>query len=298
MIDIRNFTRTKRQVSYNPHISSITAFRMRRNIYLQVVEQRYREMEGYPLAAEDTSMPSAFSYVNEHVPMSYSEDSLLEDLQQLPEDIQREAHKTPQDIVSQIGNELYTAMQGTFREPPDPEDEELAKNMKLITEFREVSEKLHREFRASLERTREKESALRASYAKTQESLDTVRKFSSFLQGLDPEDHAEIQEMMVTLSEKIRDKDTLSDTKAAYQKELYILQNYLYKYLKPLNSGNMGNTCSLCFQKPVDTFLNPCGHTGCSECMKRLREMDGSDNRNHCFFCRKTIHSFHKLYFP
>lgn len=255
-------------------------------------------MEGYPLAAEETHiMPSAFSYVNEHVPMSYSEDSLLETLQQLPEDLRSEGPKTPQALVNQIGNELYTAMQGAFREPPDPEEGELVKHMKLITEFKEISEKLHREFRASLDRAREKEATLRASYAKTQESLDTVRKFSSFLQGLDPDDHAELQQMMVILSEKIRDKDTLSETKDAYQKELYILQNYLYKYLKPLNAGNMGNTCSLCLQKPVDTYMNPCGHTGCSECIQRLQEMNGTETRSHCFFCRKTIHSFHKLYF-
>ena len=48
--------------------------------------------------------------------------------------------------------------------------------------------------------------------------------------------------------------------------------------------------------KPVDTFLNPCGHTGCEDCIKKLKEREGEYNTN-CFLCRQRVNSFHKIYF-
>jgi len=56
----------------------------------------------------------------------------------------------------------------------------------------------------------------------------------------------------------------------------------------------MGSTCSLCLQKQVDTFLEPCGHTGCGECIDKYIKRDSNNN---CFICRQTIFKRHKLYF-
>ena len=63
-----------------------------------------------------------------------------------------------------------------------------------------------------------------------------------------------------------------------------------------MNQGNIGSTCSLCIQQPVDTFLNPCGHTACSNCIEKLKERENEHNLN-CFICRQRVNSFHKLYF-
>ena len=76
---------------------------------------------------------------------------------------------------------------------------------------------------------------------------------------------------------------------------MYILKYYLHHFIKKINHGNIGSTCSLCLQKPVDTFLNPCGHTGCEDCIKKLQSY-GSDNYN-CHICRKPINSFQKIYY-
>ena len=102
--------------------------------------------------------------------------------------------------------------------------------------------------------------------------------------------------MMVILSEKLAEKDTTKAIKKKYQKDLYIIQMYLHLFVKPINGANTGNTCSLCLQNPVDTFFNPCGHTGCGECIGKLQGLSRNYVMN-CPLCRKNVSTTHKLYF-
>ena len=246
-------------------------------------------MEGYPLNE------TAFSYVDDPIGV-YQSSNLIETLSThtLPEfNIE-----SPKNIVREIGNDLYTDLQGSFSEKVDLHDTEVVEHVELIQECKKMIEKVSVKFKESLKKVTECEQTLKESATETHKSLEGVRKFSSFLNTLnDDDEHEELQMMMVVLSEKIQNKDTTKELKTKYQKELYILQHYLHNFVKPLNSANIGNTCSLCLQKPVDTFMNPCGHTGCSECIERLKELNGEMYQANCFMCRKSVNSFHKLYF-
>ena len=57
--------------------------------------------------------------------------------------------------------------------------------------------------------------------------------------------------------------------------------------------------CPLCMSAPLDSFMNPCGHTGCKECLiKSLHNnqtMNNEINFN-CPICRKNISSINPLY--
>jgi hypothetical protein len=48
-------------------------------------------------------------------------------------------------------------------------------------------------------------------------------------------------------------------------------------------------TCSICMERMVDTFLDPCGHLSCEACLGRARTMA-------CPMCRTTIQAFKKMY--
>ena len=48
-------------------------------------------------------------------------------------------------------------------------------------------------------------------------------------------------------------------------------------------------TCSICMERMVDTFLDPCGHLSCESCLGRTRSMS-------CPMCRTTIQAFKKMY--
>lgn len=48
-------------------------------------------------------------------------------------------------------------------------------------------------------------------------------------------------------------------------------------------------TCSICMERMVDTFLDPCGHLACEPCLGRTRSMS-------CPMCRTTVQGFKKMY--
>ena len=66
----------------------------------------------------------------------------------------------------------------------------------------------------------------------------------------------------------------------------------MHSFIKTINKGNTGTTCNICMSNNIDSYVNPCGHTGCSECLKRLENYDMK-----CFVCRKHVADVRKLYF-
>ena len=70
--------------------------------------------------------------------------------------------------------------------------------------------------------------------------------------------------------------------------ESSLLQYYIVHFVKPLNGGNMGSTCNICMQRNVNRFLDPCGHTICSECLQECQDS--------CFICRSHIIQSKPLY--
>ena len=49
-------------------------------------------------------------------------------------------------------------------------------------------------------------------------------------------------------------------------------------------------TCSICMERMVDTFLDPCGHLSCATCLGRAPRTMA------CPMCRTTIQAFKKMY--
>ena len=67
------------------------------------------------------------------------------------------------------------------------------------------------------------------------------------------------------------------------------------KYLtivKYFNGLNVGNTCSMCYSNNVNVYFDPCGHTCCEECSKKLPDID-----KRCILCRANIRDINKLYY-
>ena len=69
-----------------------------------------------------------------------------------------------------------------------------------------------------------------------------------------------------------------------YNGNLVKLKLYMHSFIKTLNKCNTGTLCNICMNNMVDTYINPCGHTGCSECLDKLNEYDMK-----CFVCRKGV---------
>ena len=76
-------------------------------------------------------------------------------------------------------------------------------------------------------------------------------------------------------------------------KIVFLKKKFRKLNLKKLNSMNVTNTCPTCLSKPVNIYLNPCGHTLCDDCYDRI----SYDNERKCFLCRTRVMNKSPLYF-
>ena len=111
-----------------------------------------------------------------------------------------------------------------------------------------------------------------------------------------------IVDQMKQISEKIINNETITKLRESYinkRKELY---PHLC-LMKQLNQWNTANMCPICFKNPVSHFMNPCGHTGCKECLDKNRrimnqgQLPQSELSFECAFCRTQISSMKPLFF-
>lgn len=145
------------------------------------------------------------------------------------------------------------------------------------------------------------EKELKEYYNNLDLDISKLTDFSKFLADINIKytkdiDTDNINKSILKASEKIKEDNKSSEIKKKYEKELSLLNFYFHNFVKKINNGNLGNTCSLCLQRNVDTYMDPCGHTGCSQCISMLKEKMGEFNCN-CFICRKRVNKFGSLYF-
>ena len=65
---------------------------------------------------------------------------------------------------------------------------------------------------------------------------------------------------------------------------------FLKKAIKQISNVSPPTVCSVCMEKQVSWYLDPCGHTICDDC-----KLKTSDIRN-CHYCRSVRKKFNKLY--
>jgi DNA repair exonuclease SbcCD ATPase subunit len=242
-------------------------------------------------------LPFGSSYAPVGAPLGQmSADTLIQNLQRIREE---EVHVpappsecTALSVVKDIGYELY---QGTEPTKEGVRGELYETQASSIKETLESLRGVQTRFQEQIQKVHTAEANVKESFERTQLSIREVDEFVCFLEKLT--DHGTetetIKTLLVELSTSIRDKDTSKELKESYESELEILQLYVHGFLKEVNGLNIGNTCPLCLQRPVTQFMNPCGHTGCDECLAKL----SSETRSRCFMCRKHVSSLHKLYF-
>ena len=141
-----------------------------------------------------------------------------------------------------------------------------------------------------------------------QQNISTIENMISFLQKL-PKEHRDetimkrIIDSMNELSQKILKNEKIQGIKKEYIQERKVMEKYIH-FIKKLNNFNQFNICPLCFTKPVDHFIDPCGHTFCKDCIQSLKtnpNLDlyeiGRNDNSQCCYCREKIKTIRPLYF-
>lgn len=203
------------------------------------------------------------------------------------------------DNIITIHREL-TKLSDEFDEKEIKPDDEMKKKIDAMKEKITTIDSMIKEFHEQIKITKNIEKEYKESYENTVKDIDKVSDFKNFVIQMNQKykdfEINKVNESILEITEKIK-KDNKSKTlKEEYLKQNYLLNFYIQNFIKRFNGSNIGSTCSLCLQRQVDTFLDPCGHTACSECVRVLKETDGEYNCN-CFLCRKKILQFKRLYF-
>lgn len=180
------------------------------------------------------------------------------------------------------------------------ENEEIKKHKEKINKFIESFKEIKNDFIIELNKYKDIEAEYKINYEKLQSDINKINDFKEFsiLINTKYEDIniKDLNEQILKITEEIKENNSVRELESKYRIQNYMINLYLNNFIREINSCNSGNTCSLCLQRPVDVFMEPCGHTGCSECINKMKERTGEYNCN-CFLCRKTIIKFHKLYF-
>jgi len=175
----------------------------------------------------------------------------------------------------------------------------IKEQIKMIDKEMDPVYKIMESFKDQQDKLIKAENSYKESYKNCKKDLNKITEFKDFAMTIDTKykdlDSDKINKVILEIVEKINEDNNTHKLKQEYLKENYIYNYYLHKLIKYINGTNVGNTCSICLQNKVDTFLDPCGHTACSNCVAKLK---GNDEYNcNCFICRKTVNKFHKLYF-
>lgn len=202
--------------------------------------------------------------------------------------------------LTSIKTELLNSIDDIFKEEIEKDDNyknEVKEINETIDLFDQIMNKINKQQNVVLE----KEIDYKKQINDTKNDIEKIETFSLFLKDIqkkfqDNDEINRISQDICNLSEKIKNENNCLESRKEYQKELYLLNEY-HNLLKKINNGNIGNTCSLCLQNPVNKYLNPCGHTACNECIDNLYERANNQYNVNCFVCRKKVNSNHPIYF-
>jgi len=236
-------------------------------------------------------MCATFDYPNETISWGNNSTTIIENMNiTIPENSEiKEVFQIKEDLIKDL-NDNRLEIQNI-----DIKDHE-----EKINKFNESFKDLLDFFKKQQSLVLKKEKDLKEYYDKLKLDSEKLIDFANFLTDINTKykdfETNSINESILEVSKKIKENNDKENYKKEYEKELYILNYYFNNFLKTVNKGNLGSTCSLCLQRNVDTYMNPCGHTGCSQCINELKERMGEYNCN-CFICRKKVIKFNALYF-
>ena len=201
--------------------------------------------------------------------------------------------------IMKIRKEFNDYLSNNFTEKLDINNDEIMKEIinKIDIVVKNIDEVM-KIFDNQQTKVLDLEDKINKTIKNIEKDTEKINDFSEFTEKISSKykdiNIEKINDSILEICESIKNESENLELKREYHKELYILKYLFHHFIKKINQGNNGSTCSLCMSNQVNTFLEPCGHTCCSECIDKYL-----DNRNNskCFICREVIFKKHKLYF-
>lgn len=166
-------------------------------------------------------------------------------------------------------DELYTKLDALKHLPPPPEDDDHDDDDVRLA--MDSYERLKTEYLLTIDRLYQAQSKFKSLL----ESVDTMKGLVEKLSSTGR--YTEELTCLIEQFQKDEEVDALKLDMTALTKKFYTLR-------RVLKISDLGERylCFTCLQRPVDTFLHPCGHVICESCIPRL-------HARICPFCRADV---------
>jgi len=151
-----------------------------------------------------------------------------------------------------------------------------------------------KDFHIQLDKMTDAEKKMKQVIEDTQKEIEIITTFIEFLSKLSSKTEKDIEPLQTQINsicDDIKKNSKMEEVKKTYLVEKHKFHQHV-NLLRLINQMNVGSTCSICLQENVDSYFNPCGHTGCQKCMSKNAELERP-----CPLCRKQVISIHKLFF-
>ena len=196
------------------------------------------------------------------------------------------------DEISEIRDKLYPYIEGIHRQEMGCESKELHAIKQSLHATIQTVKDVYLHMNTQMKKVDTLEKQYKNELDTVQRNVSKLTDFIDFLNILiakhDDLDIKDIVKGIRTIIHTLSDDSRIKQLHDSYKFESSLLQYYIEHFVKPLNGGNMGSTCSICMQRNVNRFLDPCGHTICSECLQECQDS--------CFICRSHIIQSRPLY--
>ena len=191
----------------------------------------------------------------------------------------------------------------------EPEYDDLDYKNEEIDDFSMKIDEYNKDFKIVQQEIETCEEKLKKEIKIMNENLKKLDHFINFVEKLDTNIDKEDKEGLISqinkISKKLSNTDNFIKAKKDYIESRKKLLKYIYLF-KKINKWNIANMCGICLEKPVDHFIDPCGHTFCEGCIKGQFKVDSIDqikiyaerNNLKCPICRICpVNTARPLYF-
>ena len=150
--------------------------------------------------------------------------------------------------------------------------------------------KVHREYLST-------ERRLIKAFNQNKEFNNKVSDFSTFLEGYNEKEYniEELNTQLLDLINKNNDDNNLRTLISDFVEKRNEFTKLL-RVTRVIQELQTTPCCPMCLTAPLDSFVNPCGHTGCKDCLIRSIQNNNSNMNLNCPICRKSISCINPLY--
>lgn len=169
------------------------------------------------------------------------------------------------------------------------------KNIKLINTFIDFK----KEFIEKQDELLKLESELIKDISINNDDINTIDNMLKKTEQLNTKydennENDKIIKTMLELSKMLYDNSNIINSKQKYIEKRREINNYT-SVIRYINCFNNCNICKICLTNPVNSYIIPCGHTACSDCLHKQKQYQGEPNFK-CGLCRVLIENVNKLY--